>query len=190
MQDPECNHEQQKINQALLAEALESGEYGEQPQSDEYAQPLRDPQGRYTITGVATSMFTQAVWIRGENGWSVYHGDEISHAREYGYTHRGEDPGEEQLDILLHHVGEGTSRGCPEQTACALDLPQDQERSEHTPHILVNHQILSQGKLELAGIRADRRTDLPLDWLSFEVAAKLLRESPGLLGERTCDQED
>ena len=156
MQDPECNYEQQKINQVLLAEALESGEYGEQPQSDEYAQPLRDPQGRYTITGVATSLFTPAAWVRGENGWSVYQADEISHAREYGYTHRGEDPGEEQLDILLHHVGEGTSRGCPEQTACALDLHQDQERSEHTPHILVNHQNLTEPQPRAAGARRNQ----------------------------------
>ena len=173
-----CEHREYRDK---LAQALERGEYQEQPQRprlDPTLRPMRDGKNRYTITGVATDVLTPTVWVKARAEWNAYH-MELIPSSWYRKDTAGclvlrdtENLDDDTVAEIEAHAGRGDVEHCPEETALMLGI--DEHLSVPIDVIEINQDCETPG--------------LPvfLDSLSFQDAARLLSTVPDLLRKCSC----
>ena len=185
-----------------LADALESGGYSQIPPADRLIGTLRTPDDRYSVTGVATSVLTNSVWVRTGRKWAAHPLDVFNQAFPAADYIPVEFPNPPQhfMRTLQQQAGPGRLAGCPEQTARALGIfhhvPHDPHET-HDPKQARNNDvlwfrtdILTAEQKEACGIPEDCHIPYVLDTLDFAHAASLLRQYPTLLdGHCTCKAE-
>ena len=183
----EASHERLK-----LAEALESGRYQQLPPAERNSGLLRDPEDRYSVTGVATAELAPTIWVKTTDMWAAYpleHVLDILPKTEGNVKAEYPDPGED-FARKMEETGAGTVTGCPEETACALGL-HEPDNSSHPDPIEVNAYLLSPDEREAAGIPRDWDRPYQLDLLEFKVAANIIRRfQNSLIGHCNADAED
>ena len=174
-----------------LADALDSGRYQQIPREDRLDCLLRDSQDRHSITGVATAELTPSVWIKAGDAWTVHHLENLIKAfpKVTQFPKEFPNPDHDFLQRIEHLSPKETVHGCPEATACALGIhDNDSDNPSHHPELLwFRANIITPEQKTAASIPRDWHIPYLLDALDFRLAAELLQEYPDLLiGHCTC----
>ena len=145
---------------------------------------LRDNEDRYTVTGVAASTVSPAIWVQLEGEWHAVWLDELMHALPHRKSCGSEIPDLTPDEAAtLTALSAGDRRGCPEITACMLGM---WDETQHTGILSANVGALSPDEKTNLGIPSSLRGDWPLDRMTFEAAARLLTLHPQTLGGCHC----
>ena len=180
-----CDFCQAAPVRSLLAQALSSGQYQQNPDLSEDAE-LRDGQNRHTVTGVAADAVSPTVWVKLFDQWRAVWLDEIStvmpNHRSHGNSITSLTRAEE---LALERSGAGDSHGCPEITAHTLGL---HDGHEHPGVITLDLRALPDTLRR--SMRLPDSPNHPIDRLTFTQAAAILDRHQDTLGSCRCSESE
>ena len=144
---------------------------------------------RYSVTGVAADTLMPTLWTKFQGIWRAYHLDEIQAAWPHmnPASFDSSTLNHDDFQRLANAAGEGHIETCPEATACALGL---HDNEEHPEMLTISVAALTDEERRVHHVHDNGKGRYPIDLLSFHAAAQLLQDVPDLLQECSCGQDE